>query len=167
MIDMSIIQLISLLFGTTGLVSLVTSIIVIKYKKLKEKGLAKQELEKAENLDIHNTKEIVELYKTGMEDLQNLMQQREAELSKQVLECNKKIIEYESENKKLRELVDTLQKNQVLIQTKLDAITVQSLKDCDSCSFRNECMKYKAKLYLSNNLNDGNKTNAENLHSDQ
>lgn len=150
MIDISITQLIIIILGTGGLAGTISSLVMLRLRKKKEEQIIRQEKEKAENLDIKNAKEVIELYKAGMKDLQNLMNTREKELSKKVADYGAKLAQYENENKELRALVKKLRETQLEIQTKLDAITMQSLQDCERCSFKSDCLKYKTKLYIQN-----------------
>lgn len=170
MIEVSALELIGYLLGTGGVIGFLSTFLFYKYKKTKEKALATQEAKKAENMDISNAKEVIELYRSGMKDLQDLMSTRERELSKKVAEYSAKMTQYEAENKELKNLIKKLQRNQALIQVKLDAITMQSLQDCTNCSFKNDCNKYKTKLYISKNENeikDENKVNESDILSDQ
>lgn len=145
MIDMSFFELLAIVFGSGGISGLIVLLLTYKSKKRKEEAIAAQEEEKARAIDIKSTKDVIDLYKTGMKDLQELMMRREKELSAKVSDYAKKVEEYQKENKKLHDLVDQLRSTQLKLKSRLDTLTAQSLQDCNKCSFRDDCMKFKAK----------------------
>lgn len=147
---MSPFEIILIVFGSSGLTGLVSSFITFKYKKKKEEAQVDQEVSKAESINLKNIKEVIDLYKTGMKDLQDLMTKREKELSNRLEIYIKKVEEYQQENDRLSKLVDKLKATQLKLQTRLDTLTAQSLRDCNKCSYRDDCLKFKAKELLKN-----------------
>lgn len=149
-----------IIFGSSGAVGTLVSIITIKYRKRKEIALTQQEVEKADEAGIRNAKELIELYKSSVKDLQELTKQKESILSSKLTEYEGRLAEYKRENEHLKSLVEQLKQNQIGIQAKLDMITIQSLQDCDKCSFKANCDKFIAKVYIKNSDSNGNDIDA-------
>lgn len=132
-----------------GLATLITA----KYLRAKEKGIAKQENEKGEELEIANTKEIIKLYKEALEYKQTLHESEKMDLNNKISELSNKIREQgetiEKQNSKIEEqgkLIAQNEKSQGQLKLEIESLKRLSEERCEICQFAEGCKKRLAKM---------------------
>lgn len=140
---------------TTG--GIISTIISYKYLRHREEARTKQEIENAESLELNNTRDLIKLYKEALIDQKELNTQTEQkyikkleEYSSQLNDCISKLDECKKTIKDQEVTIETLTKNQLKLKLEVQNLHSQSMNNCNECSFKATCDKYKA-LKLRNN----------------
>lgn len=125
----------------------VTALFTIRWARKKESGLAKQEIQRGDELEIANTKELISMYKDALEYRTEIWNQEKESfntkinnLSKEVSQLNDLIKEYAA---KLSKQDETIRLNELTIKSlkeELESIKISS-RMChkfDDCKYRLE-----------------------------
>lgn len=149
---LSTIQIILGIIGTITTGGLAGWFIGLKYLKTREKAKAKQEIEQAEGLELRNTRELIDLYKQALADVTSLSKQNEETYmdkvklyEKKLEDMSAKIESYEASIKEQESTIESLTKNQMRLKLEIMSVKNQSMSNCNECSFKDTCEKYKAK----------------------
>lgn len=152
MFEWSTVEVIVGLLATLSTGGVIGSIIGWRYVKVKEAARARQETAQAESQELTNSRNLIEMYKTALEDQKKLSEQSESDYVKKIKEYDQRLAEYQSElneyekrYSRQEKIIEELTRNQLRLKLEIQNIQLQSIENCDSCSFKATCEKYKAK----------------------
>lgn len=161
MIDYTNLQFIISLLVTLTVGGGLGSIVGFKYIKRKEEAKTKQEIENADNLELNNTKSIIQLYKSALDDLKLINKQNEDNYITKLHELELKIEEYKrnldfaNETLKSQEqTIKELSRNQLKQKLEIQQLILLSDNECNNCSWNSSCEKLKAKKITYEQTNE-------------
>lgn len=136
---------------TTG--GVIGTISTWKYQKRKNEAQTQGEENAAIASELINANQIIQLYKTALEDLKALTHQNEEAYTSRIKileakqdEALKQLDEYRASLKDYEKKVEELTKVQLKLKLEVMTVRSQSNSNCEVCEFRDGCQKYKAKL---------------------
>ena len=136
---------------TTG--GVIGTISAWKYQKRKNEAQTQGEENAAIASELTNANQIIQLYKTALEDLKALTHQNEEAYTSKIKiletkqdEALKQLDEYRASLRDYEKKVEELTKVQLKLKLEVMTVRSQSNSNCEVCEFRDGCQKYKAKL---------------------
>lgn len=140
---------------------LISKIIDLRYRNKSSKGKAEQESNKATEGDLNNSDRILKVYTTMIDDLENRRKANEKEYLDRIRQyelelsdCKSKLNKCLDDLREKSKLIDQLTKSQLSLKMEVQKLTGMLSSNCETCAFKSECPKYKAKLLEDESLND-------------
>lgn len=150
---------------TTG--GLIGTIVGFKFLKKKEEAKAKQEIEHAEDLELNNTKSLIQLYKSALDDMKLMNKQNEENYLNKLHSLEEKIEDYKrnldiaNETLKSQEqTIKDLTKNQLKQKLEIQQLMLLSDNECNKCAWNSNCEKLKAKKSIYEQSNEQTPTSS-------
>lgn len=147
------IQLIIGIIATLTTGGVIGTIGTWKYQKRKNEAQTQTEENSAKASELTNANQIIQLYKTALEDLKALTHQNEEAYTNKIKiletkqnEALRQLEEYKNALKEYERKVEELTKVQLKLKLEVMTVQSQSNSNCELCEFRDGCLKYKAKL---------------------